>query len=606
MKNSKYNILEEKNVIDDHLLDIIGNEFKFDHEKGIAEWLKNSVDAYIRSNTPDNEQTIIIRLTDSEKNKASIECIDFNGMTSTDINKALKRWGDPEAAKRGLKKKVYGGHGNGGKFYMRQMFESSHFISFKDGLLNVFGFNENKRYGFASGYKNKKINYGDALMVANISNEIIPKKCLEKIKKGETGFTVVKGIAPLGMKNRIKVIKICEKLKKHPQSMRIMERIDVKVIHNGELIYENLKPEKIKPLAGFETPVVLEIPEKIIEVDHDGEEKTVILANNKFSKGRLTLKTSELALSNSKYSELNRIDIIGELGVVASYNLRELGLYYPQTDYIYGECECEILEDPDDDCVMNDRTKLADNDKTRALLQWITQQTKDLCEKISKQEQKENEDIKKKMSSDFNNFLDKWKNRFMSKILSEVLVGPGEGGEGGAGMGGIFAGTGEGAGSGGKNEGGGATEKEGEGEQKKKSSRFPKVLLSGYDEDPLNPGSQVFLQPTQGLVYQRSQDVKEGIYWINTSSPLANAILTKYDANSPRWRDYLFQRYVDIFVKEALIRLEKKEPERFTAVTIDGEILGKVVQKIHEFAAQDLKSFLFEENYEVTNDAGTK
>ncbi len=42
-------ILEEKNVIDDHLLDIIGNEFKFSHEKGLSEWLKNSTDAYLRT-----------------------------------------------------------------------------------------------------------------------------------------------------------------------------------------------------------------------------------------------------------------------------------------------------------------------------------------------------------------------------------------------------------------------------------------------------------------------------------------------------------------------------------------------------------------------------
>jgi hypothetical protein len=606
MIKSQYSILEEKNVIDDHLLDIIGNEFKFDHEKGIAEWLKNSVDAYIRSNLSDHEQTIILRFLDGTSNNASFECVDFNGMTANDIDKALKRWGDPEAAKRGLKKKVYGGHGNGGKFYMRQMFESSHFVSYKDGLLNVFGFNINKKYGFASGFKNKKVNYKDALTIAGLSDKIIPTFFLEKIMNGESGFTVVKGVAPLGMKNKIKVIKICEKLKKHPQSMRIMERINVKVIHNGDLVYENLKPEKIKSLVGFETPIILEIPEKIIGKDREGEEKMIILSNKKFNSGRLILKTSELALSNSKYSELNRIDIIGELGVIASYNLRELGLYYPQTDYIYGECECAILEDPEDDCVMNDRTKLADNEKTRALLQWITQQTKDLCEKIAKREQKESEEIKKKMSSDFNNFLDKWKNRFMSKILSEVLVGSGEGDQGNTNEGGVFIGTGKGAGESGNNKKTGGNEGDGEGEQKKKSSRFPKVLLSGYDDDPLTPGAQVFLQPTQGLVYQRSQDVKEGIYWINTSSPLAKAILDRYDSNSPRWRDYLFQRYVDIFVKEALIRLEKKEPERFTAVTIDGEILGKVVQRIHEVASQDLQSFLFEENYEVISDDSAK
>src|SRR3989344_8346722 len=98
-------IVEEKNVIDDHLLDIIGNEFNFDHEKGLAEWLKNSVDAYITKDVPDREQFIILRFTDGVKGDALFECIDFIGMSETDIDKAFKRWGDPEAAKRGLKKK---------------------------------------------------------------------------------------------------------------------------------------------------------------------------------------------------------------------------------------------------------------------------------------------------------------------------------------------------------------------------------------------------------------------------------------------------------------------------------------------------------------------
>ena len=34
-------------VIDVAVLDLIGNEFRFDHAKGLAEWLKNSSDAYL-------------------------------------------------------------------------------------------------------------------------------------------------------------------------------------------------------------------------------------------------------------------------------------------------------------------------------------------------------------------------------------------------------------------------------------------------------------------------------------------------------------------------------------------------------------------------------
>lgn len=38
-------------VIDEAVLDLIGNEFKFDHAKGLAEWIKNSCDAYLREET---------------------------------------------------------------------------------------------------------------------------------------------------------------------------------------------------------------------------------------------------------------------------------------------------------------------------------------------------------------------------------------------------------------------------------------------------------------------------------------------------------------------------------------------------------------------------
>src|SRR5882762_1530158 len=151
-------IVEERNVIDDHLLNIIGNEFKFSHEKGLPEWIKNSVDAYIRCDPPvaDDEQYIVFNFRDGRKGEqATFECIDFCGMTSSEIDNALKRWGDPKAASRGRNKRVFGGHGNGGKFYMRQMFERSYFITYLTSKLNIFGFNEKRKYGFALGFKDK-------------------------------------------------------------------------------------------------------------------------------------------------------------------------------------------------------------------------------------------------------------------------------------------------------------------------------------------------------------------------------------------------------------------------------------------------------------------
>ena len=194
---NKFVIKEEANVYHDNILDIWGNDFNFSHEKGLAEWLKNSVDAYRRVGAPDKDQYIIFRFTDGKDSASpTIECIDFVGMEYVDIEKAFKWWGDPDAARRGQKIKVFGGHGNGGKFYMRQMFQQSYFVTYREGKINIFGFNENRKYGFVPEYKDKKMSLDEALKIAGIEKSIIPNSILRQMEHGETGFSVVKGIRP--------------------------------------------------------------------------------------------------------------------------------------------------------------------------------------------------------------------------------------------------------------------------------------------------------------------------------------------------------------------------------------------------------------------------
>ena len=154
---SDLKIIEEKNEYDDHILDIFGNTFRFEHPKGLSEWIKNSVDAYRRNGVNEKDQIIILNFNDYDKKNIRFECVDFVGMTEEDINK-FKRWGDPFAASRKKKLLTYGGHGNGGKFYMRQMFEESFFVTYRDGILNKYGFNKKKRYGYLENGKNIKIN----------------------------------------------------------------------------------------------------------------------------------------------------------------------------------------------------------------------------------------------------------------------------------------------------------------------------------------------------------------------------------------------------------------------------------------------------------------
>src|SRR3989344_1448419 len=433
----KITIDEVPNVIDDHLLDIIGNEFKFDHSKGMAEWLKNSIDAYRANGVRQDDQHVIYRFTDQGVTHPTVECVDFVGMSQLDIEKAFKRWGDPNAAKRGKNIKTYGGHGNGGKFYMRQMFQESRFITYKDGVLNIFGFSENKKYGYARGFSDKKMRPKEALEFAEIQSLPIPKNIKEKIISGETGFTVVQGVGPEGVRTKFKLSRELDRFKNHPQSRRILARSNVAVVYNGHSLYGLLKPDELEPLENFKEPRIAYVPEKLTLISNK-EKVVVAMVNQKYPAGRLTLRTSSEALSRgSNLGEMNRIDILGEIGVIASYQLSEMAVTgFPHAAFIYGEFspahegEASILEDPEDDCVSNDRVRLIPNDRSKALLEWIAKEIDLLAADIAAVEREKQKANQKDITSKFNDVLNEWKNKHMNKILSELFGGTGGGGSG--------------------------------------------------------------------------------------------------------------------------------------------------------------------------------
>jgi hypothetical protein len=589
-------IIEERNVIDDHLLDIIGNEFKFSHEKGLPEWIKNSVDAYIRRDppVPDDEQHIVLHFKDGAKREpAMFECIDFCGMTSEDIDKALKRWGDPKAASRGLNRRVLGGHGNGGKFYMRQMFERSYFITYRSGRLNIFGFNEHRKYGFARGFRDKACSPKDACRLAGIDKLPLPQGAMEQIISGETGFTVARGIRPDKIKGAIPLGRLCEKLRFHPQARKIVQRKPIRVLHNGQLALERLKGERIELRSGFENLPLIPIPTKL-PYEEDGQIEEIEFANTKYPAGHLKLMVAKEPFGrNSRISELNCIDVLGEIGVIASYRIHELPhlKQYAQAEFIFGDCYCRILEDPDEDCVKNDREKLIDGPKTRALLRWIAEKVDEIGREIEKEEAKERKLQNLKLTDEFNRILNTWKNQFMDKLLGEVLGGSGIGATaGGTGQDGTGGGEKAKSATKGGTGGEGQAKGGGEGDQKKKGQRSPTVLLSSYNPDPFGNGEPLHLSPRHSPVYQRPIDVDNGVYWINTSRPLAQAIIERHGAESARWREYHFQRFVDIIVMEALHTMEKKGME-LTFDLVENKI-NDVVKSVHDNALQNLSPFL--------------
>lgn len=606
-------IKPEANKFDDHFLDVVGTTFKFDHPKGLAEWLKNSADAYATTGVSDADQYIILRFRVTQpKNKSVFECIDFVGASKKDIDDAMKVWGSPTAAKRGTDVATYGGHGNGGKFYMRQMFETARMITYKGGLLNIFGFDEKHRYGFAKGFANKPVSLEEAIKAAGIHDLTIPDAVASRWKKNpkKAGFSVVRGLHPHRFSGRATVETILDGLRFHPQARRLLRHKQIVVVNAGSPWGERLQAPSVEPKVGFAGPREIPLPKTF---EWDGE--TIPTKGLDGKPAKLVLRTSEMPLTRSReLASLNSIDILGRIGCIGSYRMNELGFmsHASESEFVYGECECSFLEHEGMNCVTNDREKLVQNGLTSSILTWICDRVDELASEIGEKRKTEKKSRDLAQSSLFNQMLDKWKNRFMSRLSLELFggntAGDAFGGAGGGSSGGGAEG-GNGDGGGGSAAGGenpsnkGAGDHAGDGlgvlggggDKKKPNSKFPKVLLSGQDVDPLNPESTSPFEcdPRHPPVYQRSADIQHGIYWINTARPLANKILDYYGANHPRWREYLFQRYVEIIVKQQVYSLAKHDHE-FSAEKVDG-LIDNVTAMVHDAAAEDLEQFLFDD-----------
>lgn len=597
-------IIPQKNEFDDHFLDVVGNEFKFDHAKGIAEWIKNSADAYsTTAQVKDDEQYIVLRFKPGNPKRLSVfECIDFVGMTKQDVDKALKVWGLPTAAKKGTDMPTFGGHGNGGKFYMRQMFEKSRYITYRNGKLNVFGFNEKRQYGFVKGYEDVEMTLPDALKFAGIDNIDIPAEVIKRWKtnKRQAGFTVVVGEHPKVFSGRATVSTILERLRVHPQARRLLRHKQVSAMLHGQKSGARLEPPTIEPREGFEKARQIKLPKTF---SYNGEEHE--FRTKKYPEGKLVLRTSDrpLTRSSGELADLNCIDILGEVGCIGSYRMNELGFMKnaAESEFVYGECEAPFLEEPELNSVTNAREKLVENDLTKALLEWVRQQVDALSGEMAEKQKMEQKSRDLRQSSLFNQLLDRWKNKFMAKLTSELFGGKGIGDSfGGSGAGGdskVSKGA-NGSGSGGdrQNEGESGNGGGGSGSEPRKGPKFPTVLLSGHDRDPLDPTSTKPFEcdPRNPPVYQRDLDIDQGIYWINTSRPLASKLMDAYGSGSARWREYLFQRYVDIILKQAIYELAKRDPD-MQPYKID-DLIDEVTSRVHDAAAEDLEEFLFDES----------
>jgi hypothetical protein len=437
-----------------------------------------------------------------------------------------------------------------------------------------------------------------AIEFAGIDEIDIPAAVLKRWKSSsrQAGFTVVRGERPNHFSGRSTVQTILDRLRTHPQARRLLQHKQVFALGYGQKEQVRVEPPSVAPREAFEKPRTVLLPRTF---DHKGER--FAFRSKKYPEAKLVLYTSERPLTrSSEFAALNCVDILGEVGCIGSYRMNELGFMRnsPESEFIYGECEAPFLEEEGLNSVTNAREKLVQNDLTDALLEWTRQQVDEYAGEMADKQRSEKKSRDLRQSSLFNQLLDRWKNKFMVKLTSELFGGKGLGdsfgGLGGGGDSKISKGDGGGGGDG-KNTGGQGSGG-GSGDEPRKGPRFPRVLLSGHDIDPLDQEAKTPFECDERHppVYQRDLDIEQGIYWINTSRPLARKLMDEYGAESPRFREYLFQRYVEIILKQAIHEMGKRDPE-MTADKIDGLIDG-VISRVHDAAADDLEDFLFGEN----------
>ncbi len=401
------------------------------HENGLPEWLKNSADAYARDDAAEEKRTIIILMSQGRKGVTdAIACLDFCGMTSANIEEDFRIWGDPEAARRGINMDgIQGGHGNGGKCYMVQMFdEFAHLHTVKEG--------RGCRYGVASGsfrfgyIPNRK--EGKAFPARDIKSELIKVllqmgctyQTVARVApisvKTATGFTLVRGVGPKGPAKEITSRRIASQMQEHHQMMSTLEMCRVFLIHNGRLCNRG-KPlclADIPPMPGVELREI-SIPRYLLCEDTD--EKLSTTQEGELAPGVLTLRTSNKRMRWSKKGRHGFV-LRAQSGYIGFIPSLELDVQSPYIDRIYGECQLDALEP----FKRNDRSRLADSPLTRALHGFISRNVERLAEEFERRDRKEYNKEARNAVSRINEALDRWKNRILKELVQGAWGGAGE------------------------------------------------------------------------------------------------------------------------------------------------------------------------------------
>lgn len=397
------------------------------HESGLPEWPKNAADEYARTGAAEEDRVIVLMAHNGRAGGPpnTVACLDFSGMTSKVIDEDFRHWADPEASKRGDDEaEVQGGHGNGGKCYMTQMFTDRAYLhTVKDGLGNVYGtvggsihlgYFPNREEGKDFAVPDVRAELDRALRDLGLKLDDLPQAALAALDR-RGGFTLMVGRGAKGHDARVPAAQIFGDLIEHPQMRMTLEMCSVYALAQKKPYNDGapLELPVIPPMPGAEEPRVLDIPESLVDpvsglavsTTDDGKEPS----------GTLTLLTSETRMWRGSKKSRHNIVYKAKSGYIGYKPIAEFDVTSSYRERIYGDCILMALEP----AKMNERATLAASPLVRAVESWITEEIERYAKEFEARDQSKHDQEEKDALTQMNAALDSWKNDLLDKVLGE-------------------------------------------------------------------------------------------------------------------------------------------------------------------------------------------
>jgi hypothetical protein len=401
------------------------------HEQGLPEWFKNASAAYARMDMATDSRLLTLMMGFDPSGQRYIALLDHGGMSVEDLEQKFANWGDPEAhlGANPVEDIVEGGHGNGGKCYMTQMFgKYSYLHSVRNGRGSRYGFVgddphpgyfPNRREGRGFPVERASDELRRALAEIGVDFSRLPD-AVRTVAAIRDGFTLVVGIEPKQFEAKDAERKLLETVLFHPQMALTTEKNQIYVMLAG-VPFKGFCPvtlPEIEPHEMATEPRVVPVPLELKDPITGENCKT---QQQGFPPGRLVLKTSKTSMMWPAKRGRHHIRYLSGSRPIAFLRMENVSRS-SWVDKMYGECLLDSLaafETPD-------RSSLADAPLTRAVESWIKEQVFDYENEFKQRERLSASQEQKNKLRDLNDTLDQWKNRF----LEETMFGAGVGGPG--------------------------------------------------------------------------------------------------------------------------------------------------------------------------------